>query len=141
MGFMAWLQRFMMGRNGVDQLSVALMVAYMLLSFLLRIGQVWGWWAYLPLVLLLWAAFRMLSRNIPRRQKENAAFARMWSSIRSWWYRVSNGYRNFASKRQEKRTHKFFKCPACKAKVRVPKGKGKIRITCPQCGTKFEKKT
>ncbi|MDL2224705.1 transcription elongation factor 1 family protein [Eubacteriales bacterium OttesenSCG-928-M02] len=141
MGFLGWLQRVMMGRNGVDQLSIGLMIFYFIATMVTRFAGVYGWPRYLTLLPLAWAFFRMMSRNIPKRQKENAAFVKIWGSIRSWWYRISQRYRAWSARQQDKRSHKFFKCPNCKEKCRVPKGKGKIRITCPNCGEKFDKKT
>lgn len=87
----------------------------------------------LALAIFAVAIWRMLSRNIYARQKENAAYLRIW-------YRVKGFFLRFKP-RADAKTHKHFKCPKCRQEVRVPKGKGKVLITCPKCGEKFQKKT
>lgn len=117
----ASLQRFMYGRNGVDQLNIALLVLGMALCL---IGSFSSWYAvyFLAYVPLLYAIFRMFSRNIPARRRENARVVGLWNRIRD-------------------RSHCYFRCPNCGQTVRVPKGKGKISIRCPKCGESFVKKT
>ena len=81
------------------------------------------------------SAFRMLSRNTSARRAEYD------------WYRskviapIKRRRSELATRRRQKETHKFFKCPKCRQTVRVPKGKGKVRITCPKCGEVFIKET
>jgi ribosomal protein L37AE/L43A len=76
----------------------------------------------------------MFSKNIPARSRENAVFMKIW-------YRIKNLFFKEKVKFQNKKTHKFFKCPGCRKTLRVPKGKGRIYITCPKCGERFTKKT
>ena len=128
-----WLRRFMMGRYGGDALNLCLLVFTFILSFIFMFIPVY--WVRLLLYLPLgWAVFRMLSRNIAARQRENRAFVGFFARITGW----------FSKKRrrmQDKKTHRFFACPQCKQTVRVPKGKGKIEITCPRCHTTFIRKS
>jgi uncharacterized C2H2 Zn-finger protein len=137
---MNWLRRFFYGRNGIDALNIALLVTILALNLLNMVFR------YIPLirniaVVVLTAmqfaalaalVFRALSRNIAARQRENMAFMTFASKIR----------RKFDTlKLRGDKTHRFFKCPSCKLTLRVPKGKGKVFITCPQCGERFQKTT
>ena len=120
-----FLHRFMIGRYGPDHLSIALII----LAFVLSIINAILW--YIPLLYISYfifglTIFRMLSRNIPRRRAENDKF------IRYWWP-VKTKIKRIIQRIKDKRKYKYFKCPTCKCSLRVPKGKGKIRITCPRC--------
>lgn len=129
---MNWFRNFMMGRYGADQFSIALLIFYMILSLTARLCG-WWWLSLILLLLPLYLIWRMLSRNYEARRKENEAFLRVWHPIKkrlkNWKARLSD------------RTHKYYRCPACAATLRVPKGKGKISICCPRCGKEFIKKT
>ena len=84
--------------------------------------------------LLIWAIVRSLSRNVYARRRENDRFLRYWWPVRT---KLSGFFRRLKCSK----THKFFKCPGCGNMLRVPKGKGKIEITCPRCGERFRRKT
>lgn len=117
----AWFQRWMAGRYGSDKLNMVILVGAVILSLL---GSILGipilsLLAWIPLI---WAFYRMMSRNINKRYQENRRFCAFWERLRDKNYR-------------------YFRCPKCKQTVRVPRGKGKINITCPKCGAKFLKKT
>ena len=122
-------RRFMYGRYGEDLLNFFIIIVALVFSFLrFPFSYVVSW------VLIGITIYRTFSKNIYKRQRENAKFM-------SILYKISNffiGIKNYFSSRKHFR---FYKCPECGTKMRVPKGKGKIRITCPECGTKFEKKT
>ena len=130
---MNWLQKFMMGRYGSDQLSLVLLIVSILLTF---ISQWTGFLliSFIAYVLLGIAVFRMLSRDTAKRSMENYKFSIMISPIYSWFKKTQ-------SRIQEGKTHKYYKCPECKTRLRLPKGKGKIKITCPKCNYQFMKKT
>jgi len=89
---------------------------------------------YISYLLLALSIFRMLSRNMQRRRAENDKFIRYWWPIKTKFGRIKTNIK-------QKKTHKFFKCPSCRNTLRVPKGKGKLQITCPKCGERFVKKT
>ena len=91
-----------------------------------RIFSTFSW------VCLIYAYFRMFSRNIYKRAAENQAFLKKTARIRSWFYKQK-------SMMAQRKTHRIFKCPTCKQKIRVPKGKGRIEIRCPKCSTTFIK--
>ena len=132
------IQRFMYGRNGTDALGVTALVAYLVFSILANILYGVSETAYILLVLeayicLCYYFFRFLSRNVLKRRAENAAFKRFFAKIKT---RVSG----FVTRVKDKE-HKYYKCKKCKAVLRVPRGRGKIVITCPKCRNKFDAKT
>ena len=128
-----FLRNLMIGRYGPDHLNVAMIVFSLVLNLLNGfIGFVPL--VYLSYVILALAVFRMFSRNIARRRAENDRFIRYW-----WPVRTKIG-RSMANVKHRK-THKFIKCQGCGSTLRVPKGKGKLQITCPKCGERFIKKT
>jgi len=120
-----FLHKFMIGRYGPDHLGIAMIIIAFILS-LLNIILLYSPLLYVSYLIFGLVMFRMLSRNIPRRRAENDKF------IKYWWP-VRTKIKNLITKIKEKRKYKYYKCPTCKTKLRVPRGKGKIRITCPKC--------
>ena len=127
------IRKLMQGRNGADELSFTLLIAALIFTLLSSMfpGIVFQ---LLSLVVYVLCIFRMFSRNIQARYAENEKFMR-------WWRPVSNRIRGAQGRFADRKTHCYFKCPECGQRLRVPKGKGKIMITCPQCHTKFDRKT
>lgn len=117
----------MYGRYGTDKLNMALLALTAVLLLVGSLGarylaewlSVFNLLAYVPLI---WSIFRMYSRNIEGRRRENAAFLRFFTRLKD-------------------RENCYFTCPRCKQAVRVPRGKGRINIRCPKCGEQFVKKT
>lgn len=130
---MNWLKRFMIGRYGLDHLNMFLLFFSIILSFIAGLSDIF-WLALIGYVIFIIAIYRMLSKNTAKRSMENYRFFMFINPIYTRFVKMKNQLR-------ERKTHKFFKCPNCKAKLRLPKGKGKITITCPKCGTAFKKKT
>ena len=130
---MNWFKRFMMGRYGSDQLSYAILILGILLVLIDSFIKTAIITVFI-FVLLLLSLFRMFSKNIPSRSRENAVFMKIW-------YRIKNVFFKEKVKFQNKKTHKFFKCAGCRKTLRVPKGKGRVYVTCPKCGERFMKKT
>ena len=125
--------RFMAGRYGGDQLSRFLSVVALVLIVLnlfFRSSVLW----ILGIAALVCVYVRMFSRNFEKRRKENEAYLRMKSKL-------TGGFRNWTDRRRQSKDYVFFRCPSCHAMLRVPRGKGKIRVTCRKCGNAFEKKT
>ena len=123
----------MIGRYGPDYLNIAMIVislALGLLSGIVRFAPI----TYISYILLALALFRMLSRNITRRRVENDRFIRYWWPIRT---RIGRSWANI----KHRKTYRFIKCQGCRNTLPVPKGKGKLQITCPKCGERFIKKT
>ena len=128
-----FLGRLMIGRYGPDQLSTALIVVSIVVSLVLNIiGLPFG--SIVSYVFLILALVRILSRNITARRRENDRFLRFWAPLKA---RV----KKFFKKLKGMKTHKFFNCPGCKNTLRVPRGHGKLNITCPRCGERFVKKS
>lgn len=123
--FKAWFRHFMQGRYGTDKLNTAILSAGLVICFLTVFVRVPGLdllLTFASYALMGWAIFRMLSRNTYRRYQENRKFLQFTERIKD-------------------RQHRYFDCPRCRQSVRVPRGKGKISITCPKCKEKFIKKT
>ena len=127
------LQQFMEGRNGNDEFSRAtLMLA--LIMFLINIFVKTSFFYFIALVLVIYTYFRFFSRNTYARSRENEKYLEFTYKLRTMPAKMK--------KRQEQsKYYRFFSCPNCHQKVRVPKGKGKIQITCPKCRTTFIKKS
>ena len=119
------IRRFMEGRYGTDKLNMAILLLGLALSVLALLIPVPGMNLLLHLgayVLMGIAIFRSLSRNVYRRYRENLRFLMLMDRIKD-------------------KEHRYFVCPNCRQPVRVPRGKGKIAITCPKCKEKFIRKT
>ncbi|MBP3305208.1 MAG: hypothetical protein J6L24_04490 [Oscillospiraceae bacterium] len=120
-----WIRNFMAGRYGVDKLSTVILwvaVAVMLISLFIPVASVKLILMVVYNALMFWAIFRSLSRNTYKRYQENRRFLLTLERIRD-------------------RKHRYFTCPKCRQPVRVPRGKGKIAITCPRCKERFIRKT
>lgn len=123
----------MYGRNGVDSLGkfvLAISIIVMLLA---------GWTdslipSYLSWIGIIYLYFRMFSRNIYKRSSENQWYLNKSYKIRTFFYRQKNLL-------LQRKTHHIYKCPTCRQKIRVPRGKGRIEIRCPKCNTRFIKKS
>ena len=128
-----WLSNFMLGRNGADQLFIAQIVAAVVLKLLSNMTDM-GLLSLFSTAMLVWALYRALSRDIPRRGDENQRFLtageRVRGDVRAWRERL-----------RHRKEYKFFHCPGCGNWLRVPRGKGKIQITCPRCGHRFSGRT
>ena len=142
---MGFFGRFFQGRNGRDSLNIALFVLGIFLSFLSRFlfENVLSILSYIVLLLCI---FRAISRNIPQRQAENALFLEATRGIRARFSpggtpqgrsgRTGGGW---TKKRRANSPYfscddfRYFSCPDCKQTMRVPKGQGKVKVTCPKC--------
>lgn len=127
-----WLQRFMSGRYGYDRFSGFLSVCSLVLVVIGAFFAPLLYW--LGLILLVYSYFRILSRNIQKRYQENLKYVALENKVTGW---IGTRIYRF---RQRKQYH-YYRCPHCKQQLRVPRGRGKISITCPKCGTQFIKKS
>ena len=132
------LLKFMSGRYGIDQLyrflllnAVVCILISTLLSDYTSAGVLFNVAAFL---LLAWAVFRIFSRNIEKRYLENLHYLEQVGV-------VQRKLRMRKEKHRQRKDFKFFVCPTCKTNLRVPKGKGKVNITCCKCGNRFQRKT
>ena len=131
-----WLRKVMTGRYGVDEFSRFLNTTAMLslvLSVLFNNGLS-VFFLLLSFGSLIWNYIRMFSRNTYKRRAENNAYL----TIR---YNLTRKVSGLKQRMQQKKYYRFYKCPKCGITTRVPKGKGKIRITCPKCGESFVRKS
>lgn len=126
------LKAFMYGRHGNDQLNLALVIFGCILTLVLSFLPVRhiGYISYIPYFIAL---FRALSKNTAARQKENAKFLTL---SEPWRRHLISKYRQM-----QDRDHKYYHCPKCHNVLRVPKGRGKIKISCPHCSKEFVKNT
>lgn len=126
-------RQWMAGRYGTDQLTFFLLFFYVILYFIAQLTRLpfLAWIALVPFILCI---YRMFSRNTSQRYRENMAFMKLWNPVTAWFRRIRTGM-------IDRKTYKYYKCPNCSNKLRVPKGKGKIQITCPVCKTEFIRKT
>ena len=121
--------RIFFGRNGPDHLSFALLIAAMVLSFI-----PWSYMFIICIILTVFAVWRMFSKNIEKRRRENLVLLRLVNNAKTWYYRIN-------TRRQQAKQYKVFKCPQCGQKLRVPRGKGKVSIKCSKCGHKLLRTT
>lgn len=127
-----FLMGFMAGRYGGDQLNALLIALYVILYVVFLFTQMLVF-EILALILIILSLYRSLSKNLERRRAENTRFlqavrpaARRWSGFRA---RVND------------KEHRYFKCPNCGQRMRVPRGKGRITVHCRSCGAAFEEKS
>ena len=128
----AGFARFMSGRYGTDQLNMTMLWTALALSIVGSLANV-RILALLADALLILMFFRMLSKDRYARQHENQTYLEKTYKLRrsatEWLNRVKNG-----------KKYRYFTCPQCKKRLRVPRGVGNITITCKDCGNKFDKK-
>ena len=137
------LRKFMEGRYGADELNRFLTVCgwvLLLIGFVLSgidnkvtliVGSVL---VTLSWALLIYSLFRTFSKRTQERASENYRYFVCKNKVLGW-------FRRGKARWQDRKTYRYFRCPQCKATVRVPRGKGKIRITCPKCKHQFVKKS
>ena len=126
-------RKFMYGRYGNDELNIALIILALIISLLSNIDILWFLY-FISVILIILSLWRSLSRNTNARYNERLKFLKIISGPKS-------KILNYKNRLRDRKTHKFFTCKKCKATLRLPKGKGKINITCPKCGNKMIKKT
>ena len=123
----------MYGRYGYDELSRAVSIAAVILAVLALVPDL-GFLSVLALIAWTWILVRSFSKNLSKRQRERIAYLQFTGKITNWFDVKKRAW-------ADRKTHCYFTCPNCKRTMRVPKGKGKIKITCPQCQHQITKKT
>ena len=126
------LQKFMAGRRGPDEMSMALLIAGVVLSMLSSIFHL-AILYWLSLALYVYAMFRMLSRNLEKRYAENAAFLKLWRG-------KTSGLKQFFNRLKNMKKYKYYRCPECKSRLRLPRGVGEVTVTCSKCHHTFKQK-
>ncbi len=125
--------QFMLGRYGSYQFNVFLVILAIVLMILNLFFIRNSFLSAIVWLILIYSLYRIYSRNIYRRRAENDKYLSIIQPIQK---RIS-----MIKKNREDHEHKYFLCPECKQTVRVPRGHGKITITCPKCSHKFDKKS
>lgn len=122
----------MQGRYGNDNLNRFLMALALILLVLsmFRVPYVY----MLAILLIVYAYFRMFSRNTYKRSMENNKYMQLT-------YKVKQRFARIKWRIRQSKTHHIYKCPSCKQKIRIPRGKGKIEVRCPKCGHIFVKRS
>ena len=136
MKFKEKIAQFMYGRRGTDEFCRFLVIAALVLIVLSWFfgGVLQSLFSFLGLACLVYGYYRMLSRNIYKRQQENNWYLRKQTAVTRWFRSVKDRW-------QQRKEYRFFRCPSCHTLLRVPKGKGKIQLTCRKCGNRFERKS
>ena len=123
------LNKLMAGRHGADEFSMALLIAGLLLSIIGSLTRI-GIMSLLSLALYIYAIFRMFSRNHEKRYQENQKYISLThGSLRQFFVRLKNI-----------RKYKYFKCPQCHARLRLPRKVGEVTVTCGKCRHAFKQK-
>ena len=122
----------MYNKYGADQFGLTIFVAALICSVIAMFTRN-GFFYILELALVIYGFFRMFSKNYVKRRIENDAYLRIVIVIKRSWKVFVNNLKD--------REHKYFLCPHCHQMVRIPRGRGKVTITCPNCRREFEKKS
>ena len=159
------MDKFMKGRYGADELTITLGVAGVIIALVASLARV-QWLTWVAILVIIFGILRGFSKNIDARRKENDGFVAAAAKVpglnkfvasisgsTSTARSASAAAKNMSkedldrAKRtakkmwKERKTSAFLKCPNCGQILSVPKGKGKIRVTCPKCHTKMETKS
>ena len=127
------LRRFMIGRYGTDGLNQFLSIASLVLLLIAIVSRV-SLFTWLGVALLVFCYYRTFSRNISKRTEENYKYYAVKDRIRNKFSGLKDQWDN-------RRLYHYYRCPQCRQKLRVPRGRGRIQISCPRCGTQFIKKS
>ncbi len=125
------IQRFMIGRYGNDDLgkfTLGLTIALYIINIFFRMRLI----STLMFLTAVIGIYRMFSKNIQKRYQENVKFLNLKNKFMAKWKRGKTDF-------EQRKTHHIYRCPTCRQKIRIPRGKGRICITCPKCKTEFTK--
>lgn len=138
---------FLKGRYGLDLLSLFLLILGMILN-------IFDYTRIFAVALMFIVIFRLLSKNFYNRRAESDKFNFYLDKLlKKFGYSLPYYLKEFTPRNMytlhtkvkawsdEKKLYKIKKCPKCKQKLRLPRGKGKIVVTCKKCSHKFDLKT
>lgn len=126
------LQRFMWGRYGIDRFNRFLLACAFLFMILSMTGV--GFLYVVATVLMVYTYFRIFSRDISKRSAENQWYLKQEMRARAFFLKKKKEF-------LQRKTYRIYKCPGCGQKIRVPRGRGKIIVSCRKCGTEFTRKS
>ena len=127
------MMQFMQGRYGADQMGQMLSAVSMVFLIISLFSRNQAWFL-LALIGIVYNYFRMFSKNISKRYAENQKYLTMTAGLR-------RKIASWKSQLAQRKMYHIYRCPGCKQKIRVPRGRGKIEIRCPKCNTRFVKKS
>lgn len=127
------MMQFMQGRYGADQMGQMLSAVNMVFLIISLFSRNQAWFL-LAVIGIVYNYFRMFSKNISKRYAENQKYLKMTAGIR-------RKLASWKSQLAQRKIYHIYRCPGCKQKIRVPRGRGKIEIRCPKCNTRFVKKS
>lgn len=130
---MNWLRKIMVGRYGVDPLNKFLLITALIAMLISNLFG--GLILYIiALLILAYSYFRMFSKNHYKRYQENNRYLYYKGKFTDFFRKGKNTI-------HQRKVYHIYKCPGCKQKIRIPRGKGRVQITCPKCHTQFIKKS
>ncbi len=127
------LDRLLQGRYGIDHFTGFLMKTALVLM-LLSLLDVLSFLYSVAILLVGYGLFRMLSRNFQKRRAENSAYLQLN-------YKFQVAMKEQKVRMESRGEYKYFRCRQCHKLLRVPRGRGKLNVTCPQCGKKMIQKS
>ena len=138
---------FLKGSYGFDMFSVFLI-------FVSAILNIWDFTKFLGIALVILACYRAFSKDIYRRKMELSKFTNFMNKILGKFGKrlptsmpnlnmntLSMAFYQLKLGLAQRKKYKIVKCPSCKQQLRLPRGKGKIVVTCKKCATKFDLRT
>lgn len=126
-------RRFMAERYGTDALNQFLSIVSIVLLLVALLSRV-NLFTWVGMGVLIWCYYRTFSRNIPKRTEENYKFYTLKQQL-------EGKVRSLKEQWANRKLYHYYRCPQCRQKLRVPRGRGRIQISCPRCGTQFIKKS
>ena len=137
-------RQFMIGRYGTDGLNQALSIASIVFILLALVSRI-SLFSWLGLALLVLCYYRTFSRNISKRTEENYKYYTLKDQIDYKYYtlkdQIDRKFRGLKDQWANRKIYHYYRCPKCRQKLRVPRGRGRIQISCPRCGTQYIKKS
>lgn len=136
--FFTKVSQFMYGRYGMDKLNIGLFVLWLIINIINTVffrNFIVQLVTYLIVLLII---FRCLSRNIAQRSKENDIYLKYYYKVKPFFIKLVEWFRLQKRKFSNRKTHRYVKCPYCKAAIRVPFRKGKHTVNCPRCCEDFK---
>ncbi|MBQ7094170.1 MAG: hypothetical protein IJN84_06625 [Clostridia bacterium] len=127
------INQFMYGRYGTDRLNMFLLKLSIILVFLSYFPKM-GICSLIAYIFVIWSLFRSLSKNLHKRRLELYKYEEIKRDFKGRISLIKQIWQN-------RKTHKYFRCKNCGNIFRVPKGKGKIEVTCPKCREKSIRKS
>ncbi len=126
------MYRFLSGRRGADHLGMALLLSSLILSILGSITRI-GFISLFSTFAWVYALYRMLSKNIPAREKENRWFLSKYTPVAQSLKQARVRFKN-------RKIYLYYRCPNCRAWLKLPRNVGEKNVTCGKCGATFKKK-